>query len=313
MNRNVLVTGGAGYIGSHACKVLSQNGYVPITFDNLSTGHRDFVKWGPFHKGDLLNQEDLLEVFNKYEISSVMHFAASASVSESIANPIKYYRQNLQGTMNLLEIFVSKGGKQFIFSSSCATYGESINPYGFSKLAIEKLIVDLERIHKFNFAILRYFNAAGADLENELGERHAHETHVIPLLIKAALNGDQFTIFGNDYQTRDGTAIRDFVHVTDIAVAHLRALEFTRVKFSNVVCNLGTGTGVSVLELVKHVERVSEQMKINFEGRRAGDPARLVASNEVSKKVLNLKYTNSSLTTIFDTAFNWHKKDLENN
>ena len=325
MNKNVLVTGGAGYIGSHACKALFQNGYVPITFDNLSTGHRDFVKWGPFHKGDLLDQEDLEEVFNKFEIFSVMHFAASASVSESIANPIKYYRQNLQGTVNLLEIFVSKGGKQFIFSSSCATYGESkseniietseqvpINPYGFSKLAIEKLIVDLERIHKFNFAILRYFNAAGADLDSELGERHASETHVIPLLIKAALSGNQFTIFGNDYQTLDGTAIRDFVHVTDIAVAHLRALEFTRMKSSNVVCNLGTGIGVSVLELVTHVERISEQIKINFEDRRAGDPARLVASNEMSKELLNMKYTNSSLTTIFDTALNWHKKELEN-
>jgi UDP-glucose-4-epimerase GalE len=325
MANNVLVTGGAGYIGSHACKTLRENGFVPIAFDNLSSGHREFVKWGPFFKGDLLNQNQIEEVFEKYEIDSVMHFAAKAYVNESVLDPIKYYRENIQGSVNLLEVFVQKKARAFVFSSSCATYGNPnissidekvlqlpINPYGFTKLAIEKLIIDLSKLYNFNYAILRYFNAAGADKDLGIGEKHYNETHVIPLLIKAALQDQTFKVYGNDYETLDGTAVRDYVHVTDIAIAHLRALEVILNYKKNIICNLGTGTGVSVLELINHVKNWNQDLKIEFENRRNGDPSRLVANNELSKEVLKLKYDNSNLELIISSAISWHLEKLKN-
>lgn len=322
MTRNVLVAGGAGYIGSHVSKILSESGYVPVTFDNLSTGHRDFVKWGPFVKGDLLNQSDILEVFNKYEFAAVMHFAAKAYVNESMKDPIKYYRENIQGSLNLIEIVVERKVNAFVFSSSCATYGNQslhsideqtpqlpINPYGFTKLAIEKLLIDLSKNHNFNYSILRYFNAAGADKGLEIGERHLDETHVIPLLINAASQKGIFKVYGNDYETNDGTAVRDYVHVTDLSIAHLRALELMLSKKENVVCNVGTGIGVSVMELVNRIQKWKQDFIIEFEGRRPGDPDRLVARNELSKEILKLDYRNSNIDSIVESAIKWHEKD----
>jgi UDP-glucose 4-epimerase len=322
MTKNVLVTGGAGYVGSHACKVLSQNGFMPITFDNLSTGHRQFVKWGPFFQGDLLNQFDIEEVFDQYKIESVMHFAAKAYVNESVKNPLKYYRENIQGSINLLETFIDRKGKEFVFSSSCATYGDPnvefiteatpqnpINPYGFTKLAIEKLIVDLGKLHKFNYTILRYFNAAGADRDCEIGESHIDETHVIPLLIRAASNRESFKIFGDQFETPDGTAIRDYVHVSDLALAHLRALRRMIDQHTNVVCNLGSGRGTSVLDLVNEIKSWKSDFQVNFVEARLGDPATLIASNELSKHLLDLSYENSRIDLILQSAISWFEKD----
>lgn len=321
MNKNVLVTGGAGYIGSHVCKALSQNGYVPITFDNFSTGHRDFVKWGPLFEGDLLNQTQVEQVFSEYQINSVMHFAAKAYVNESVMNPLKYYRENIQGSMNLLDTFLANNGRYFVFSSSCATYGNignspinedsiqnPINPYGFTKLAIEKLIIDLEKIHEFKFAILRYFNAAGADANLDLGEIHSIETHVVPLLINAALKGETFRIFGNDYDTPDGTAIRDYVHVSDLAIAHVKSLKRVTEGNLNLICNLGTGKGVSILELSEHMKSFVKDLTVKLETRRAGDPGVLVSSNKLSIELLDISYSNSEISNILRTAYDWHQK-----
>ena len=319
MTRHVLVTGGAGYIGSHVCKILNESEFIPVTFDNLSTGHREFVKWGPFFKGDLLNQSDVIEVFEKYDFAAVMHFAAKAYVNESMNYPIKYYRENIQGSLNLVEVFVEKKIKAFVFSSSCATYGsqdidfineqtpqQPINPYGFTKLAIEKLLIDLAKIHDFNYSILRYFNAAGADKELDIGEKHEEESHVIPLLINAATKKEVFKVFGNDYETIDGTAVRDFVHVSDLATAHLRALDIMLNQQENIICNVGTGVGVSVMELVNRIQTWRNDFKFQFHERRPGDPARLVARNELSREILKLDYPHSNIESILESAIKWH-------
>jgi len=320
MTRNVLVTGGAGYIGSHVCKILHESGFVPVTFDNLSTGHRDFVKWGPFFKGDLLNQREIIGVFEKYDFAAVMHFAAKAYVNESVNNPIEYYRENIQGSLNLIEVFIQRKVKAFVFSSSCATYGDQnedfideqtpqlpISPYGFTKLAIEKLLIDLYKIHDFNYSILRYFNAAGADHELEIGEKHVQETHVIPLLIKAASKNRVFKVYGNDYMTVDGTAVRDYVHVSDLSIAHLRALEIMLNKQENIICNIGSGIGISVMQLVNQILRWKKDFKFQFEERRPGDPAKLVARNELSKELLRLEYQHSNIESIVESAIKWHE------
>jgi UDP-glucose-4-epimerase GalE len=324
-NNYVLVTGGAGYVGSHACKILRENDFVPITFDNFSTGHREFVKWGPIFEGDLLEPSDIESVFDEYKIESVMHFAAKAEVNESINNPIKYYRENILGSMNLLETFVRKKGKIIIFSSSCATYGNPgvevihentpqnpINPYGISKFAIEKLIIDLQRLHGFNYSILRYFNAAGADKDLETGENHVDETHVIPLLIKAAASKGNFKIYGKNYETFDGTAVRDYVHVSDIAFAHLKALQIMLEERKNIVCNLGTGTGTSVLELVNRIMVWKKDFTVQYLGRREGDPSSLIAANNLSKELLQIEYKNSDINLILENAISYWEKNSEN-
>ena len=321
MTRNVLVTGGAGYIGSHACKLLHAKGYVPVTFDNLSTGHRDFVKWGPFFNGDLMDPKEIMEVFKKYDFAGVMHFAAKAYVGESIDNPIKYYRENIQGSLNLIEIFVKMNVKAFVFSSSCATYGNlninlidentpqlPISPYGMTKLAIEKLLIDLSKIHNFNYSILRYFNAAGADQDLEIGEKHLNETHVIPSLISAASKSGVFTVYGSDYETIDGTAVRDYVHVSDLSIAHLNALERMLHHRENIVCNLGTGNGISIMELISRVSKWKGNFQVQFTERRPGDPGKLVARNEISKEKLRVDYRNSNIETIVKSAIEWHEK-----
>jgi UDP-glucose-4-epimerase GalE len=319
MSKNVLVTGGAGFIGSHVCKMLAEYGYTPVTFDNLSTGHLEFVKWGPFVKGDLLHQEELMSVFSDYGIDTVIHLAGKAYVGESVLNPLMYYRENIQGSMNLIDVFLQNNGKSFIFSSSCATYGDPlqdlikedeiqnpINPYGFSKLAIEKLIINLKLLHSFNFAILRYFNAAGADSDLEIGERHKDETHVIPLLIKAAISGTEFNVLGDDFSTPDGSAIRDYTHVSDLAEAHVSALKAISNSKKDIVCNLGTGIGVSVFELIEVVRCLGFPVTHKVMPRRAGDPTRLVASNDLSRDKLKMTYKNSEISKILESAFKWH-------
>ena len=321
MSRNVLVTGGAGYVGSHACKTLYENGFIPITFDNLSTGHREFVKWGPLFQGDLLCKSSIEEVFELYNIKLVMHFAAKAYVNESVKDPILYYRENIQGSLNLVETFIEKNGRAFVFSSSCAIYGtptmlrimenapqHPINTYGFTKLAIEKLIINLGLLHNFNYSILRYFNAAGADSKLEIGEKHDAETHVIPLLLDAAYNKKTFEVFGSDYETPDGTAVRDFVHVNDIAEAHFKALNVMLKEEKNIVCNLGSGKATSVLELITCIQKWNQDLKISHKPRRDGDPAFLVADNSLSREILGLDYERSDITLILDSAIAWHER-----
>ena len=317
-NKNVLVTGGAGYIGAHACKALYLNGFTPIVFDNLSTGNRGSVKWGPLVVGDLLNFDDINQIFKDYEITSVMHFAAKAYVHESVRDPIKYYRENINGSINLLDSFIRNGGENFVFSSSCATYGESssqfitedhrqepINPYGFTKLAIERLIIDLKNVCNFNFSILRYFNAAGADSELQIGEDHSPETHVIPLILQAAEEKTLFKVYGKDFNTNDGSAIRDYTHVSDLAEAHIASLIEISNSRSDLICNLGTGNGTSVLELISAVKHLYPDFKYSLEDRREGDPPRLVANNDKSRKILGLKYEKSNLLNILVSAQLW--------
>jgi UDP-glucose-4-epimerase GalE len=318
MDKYVLVTGGAGYIGSHICKELNENGFTPITFDNLSTGHTSFVRWGPLVVGDLRNQSAIEEVFECYEIKSVIHVAAKAYVGESMVDPIKYYRENIETITNLMEVFTSNLGEHFIFSSSCATYGDPqadfigescpqnpVNPYGFTKLAGEKLIMQLETLFPFNYSILRYFNVAGADPALELGEIHSDEPHLIPRLISAAKNGEKIQIFGDDYDTPDGTAIRDFIHVSDLALAHYVALRRSIANRENLIANLGSGNGYSVLEIASSLKKFFPGLELEFSDRRPGDPTRLVSKTELDEIEFAWKPRYSKIEQILDSAINW--------
>ena len=323
MSKNVLVTGGAGYIGSHTCKELSRNGFTPIVFDDLSTGHKEFVKWGPLFIGNLKSKSDLKKVFDEYNIKLVIHFAANANVKESIINPIKYFEENIYGTTNLLNQFLSSYGEVLIFSSSCSVYGEQnkdkisentsqnpINPYGFSKLASEKLINYLKFSNDFNFSILRYFNVAGADASLEIGELHQNESHVIPLLIMALLKNETFSVNGKDYDTPDGTAIRDYVHVSDLAKAHVLALQYNILEKKDIICNLGTGRGISVLELINEIKKINPSFLYDFKEKRHGDPSKLIADIGTAKKVLRWEPTQSNVSNIINSSLAWHKNIL---
>ena len=323
MNKNVLVTGGAGYIGSHTCKELSKNGFVPIVIDNLSTGHEEFVKWGPLFVGDIKNKSDLKKVFSKYDIKLVIHLAAKAYINESVVNPLKYFEENIYGTTNVLKQFLESKGDVFIFSSSCSVYGEKsnktilessplapINPYGFSKLASEKLIEYLKCSDDFNYSILRYFNAAGADGDLEIGNLREDESHVVPLMIKALLKNSSFSINGNDYDTPDGSTIRDYVHVSDLANAHVLALKYNILKKEDIICNLGTGIGVSVLDLINQIKKIEPGFIYNFRERRPGDPAYLVANPERAKRILNWEPSHSSILNVINSSLAWYKKIL---
>lgn len=317
----VLVTGGAGYIGSHACKSLKKMGYTPVTFDDFSQGHRYAVKWGPLVEGNLLDPESLDRAFTLYKPKAVMHFAAKALVGESVHDPSLYYKNNVVGTLNLMNACVKHKVFSFILSSTCASYGipkavpisedteqKPINPYGKSKLMIEEMLKDYDRAYGLKSVFLRYFNAAGADPEGEIGENHSPESHLIPLVIQAALGQlPHISVFGVDFPTPDGSAIRDYIHVMDLAQAHILALEYLLKGGQTNFMNLGTGSGFSVLEIIKNVELYAKRfIRIRIEPRREGDPPILIADNQKAKNILSWQPRYSDLPTIIETAWKWH-------
>ena len=324
MNSNqkrILVTGGAGYIGSHACKALALSGYTPITYDNLVYGHPWAVKWGPLEKGDILDRERLDEVINAYRPEAVMHFAAYAYVGESVENPGKYYRNNVAGALTLLEAMRDHQVDKFIFSSTCATYGvpqkipisenhpqHPINPYGNSKLMVEQILKDFHAAHGIRSISLRYFNAAGADPDGEIGEVHDPETHLIPLILNAAIGKkNHITIFGDDYDTPDGTCIRDYIHVTDIAAAHVLALKKLEIKDTACAYNLGNGKGFSVKQVIETTRKVTEcSISVQIGQRRAGDSPHLVGDATQIRNELEWKPEFPDLRSIIETVWKWH-------
>ncbi len=320
---NVLVTGGAGYIGSHCCKQLHLQGYHPVTIDNLVYGHRDSVKWGDFYRGDIGNPEQLRDCLEKYRIDAVMHFAGYAYVGESVEDPMKYYTNNVFNSIRLLNSVLEHQIRYFIFSSSCATYGNPksipidenhglnpINPYGRTKRMVEEMLEDLDAAGSLKFTSLRYFNAAGADPEGEIGENHNPETHLIPLALDvAAGKRRQIKVFGTDYNTPDGSCIRDYIHVSDLAGAHVRALEKLLNGGSSNIINLGLGKGFSVLEVIEKVKAVTgKKIDIAPVERRPGDPPVLVASNAKAISELSWQPDFTDLDDIIETAWNWHQK-----
>ncbi|MEH6833426.1 MULTISPECIES: UDP-glucose 4-epimerase GalE [Falsihalocynthiibacter] len=319
---NVLVTGGAGYIGSHACKALKAAGYNPVTFDNLCTGWEDAVKFGPFERGELTDRAALDSVFARYNPIAVMHFAALSQVGESMSDPGKYWHNNVAGSLVLIEATVAAGCKNFVFSSTCATYGEQddvtldencpqvpINAYGASKRAIEDILANFGASYGLNHVIFRYFNVAGADPEGEVGEFHQPETHLVPLMLDA-IDGkrDALTVFGTDYDTPDGTCIRDYVHVCDLVDAHVLGLKWLEDEKGNRVFNLGTGVGFSVREVISNSKMVTNREVPFFEGpRRAGDCTKLVSGSVRAEKELGWTPTRSTLEAMITDAWRWHQ------
>jgi len=319
---NILVVGGAGYIGSYMCKYLSKNGYHPVILDNLIYGHREAVKWGSFFKGSMDDSALLDQIFSEHQIAAVMHFAAFCYVGESVLQPARYYRNNVANTLNLLEFMNKRGVRSFIFSSSCATYGEPveipitenhtqnpINPYGRSKLMVEQIMEDFSHAYKSECVSLRYFNAAGADPDGELGEDHNPETHLIPLVLKTAIGKrEMINIFGDDYPTKDGTCIRDYIHIDDLAQAHLLALKRLLSGLPGGCFNLGNGSGHSVMQLIETARKVTgKTIPSKVVDRRPGDPAVLIGSSEKAIKALGWHPRFPELETIIETAWKWHK------
>ncbi len=319
----VLITGGAGYIGSHIAKYFQETGIEPVVFDDLSTGHAWAVQWGPLIKGDLSDAKRLRAALREHQIDAVVHLAASTSVGESMALPGKYYKNNLANTLTLLECMREAGVRRIVFSSTAAVYGtpntgtiSEAHPtlptsvYGETKLAVENALRWYGYLHKFRWVSLRYFNAAGADHEGILGECHSPETHLIPLAIHTAMgHRNDLEIYGTDYPTHDGTAVRDYVHVNDLASGHRAALDYLFAGGGSFACNLGTGTGHSVREVVDAVERVARvQVPVRESERRVGDPPTLVADPGLANKVLGWKPFYSDLDTIVHTAFKWEHR-----
>ena len=324
-NKRVLVTGGAGFIGSHTCKALARDGFEPVAYDSLATGHERFVRWGPLERGDIADTARLAEVLERHEPVAVVHFAASAYVGESVAEPLKYYDNNVGGTISLLKAMKARGLSRLVFSSSCATYGipesvpiseaspqNPINPYGRTKLIAESMLRDLAAAGEIDAVALRYFNAAGSDADGEIGEDHDPETHLIPLVLRAAKeDGGRVTVFGTDYDTPDGTCIRDYIHVSDLAEAHVaalrRLLDGGMTGFNAV--NLGTGTGYSVQQIIDGVARVTgREVNAAYGERRAGDPAELVADPSLAASVLDWRPASSDLDTLLGTAWRWMQR-----
>lgn len=318
----VLVTGGAGYIGSHACKALRAAGFEPVTYDNLVTGWEDAVKFGPFEKGDLLDRARLDEVFAKHKPVAVMHFAALSQVGESMSIPAKYWRNNVMGSLTLIEAAVDAGCMNFVFSSTCATYGDQdnvvldensaqmpINAYGASKRAVEDILNNFGESNGLNHVIFRYFNVAGGDPDGEVGEFHQPETHLIPLMLDA-IEGKRpaLTVFGTDYDTPDGTCIRDYVHVCDLVDAHVLGLKWLQDRKGSRVFNLGTGKGFSVREVVDHSRSVTNKEVPMVDGdRRAGDCTKLVSGSERAENELGWTPARSTLEAMITDAWRWHQ------
>jgi len=321
-NKYVLVTGGAGYIGSHAAKALAARGFVPVTYDNLAYGHRWAVQWGPFVEGDIHDRAKLLDTIRRYKITTVMHFAAFTYVGESMAHPERFFNNNVIGSLVLFDAALEAGVRHVVFSSSCATYGtpdripisedapqSPDSPYGESKLIIERALRWYGTAHPISWTALRYFNAAGADPEGQLGEMHAPETHLIPLVLDAASGGRIVEVYGGDYPTRDGTCVRDYIHVTDLADAHVRALDYLINGGASMALNLGTGEGHTVSEVIRAVQAVTgRDVPYRMAGRRTGDPAVLVADARLAGKVLGWRPQLSSLKSIVSSAWNWHSQ-----
>ncbi len=318
----ILIVGGAGYIGSHLNKEINKKGIETVIFDNLSYGHRDFVKWGTFEQGDLSRIEDIRSVFRKYPIEAVMHFAAFTYVGESVEDPQKYYMNNVKNTLNLLQVMLEENVKYFVFSSTCATYGNPveipitenhpqnpINPYGKGKLMVETVLKDYSDAYGLKYASLRYFNAAGADPDGEIGELHDPETHLIPLILDVAISKrEDVKIFGTDYNTPDGTCIRDYIHVTDLAEAHILALEYLQNGGQSDVFNLGNGNGFSVKEVIETARKITgKDINAMEADRRPGDPPILVGSSNKAREILNWNPKYDELSKIIETAWNWHK------
>lgn len=323
MAPKVLVTGGAGYIGSHACKALAKAGFEPITFDNLSTGWADAVKFGPLERGDLLDRDTLDAVFRRHSPVAVMHFAALSQVGESMQKPGLYWRVNAGGSLNLIEAALAAGCSRIVFSSTCATYGDQdgvvldetspqrpINAYGASKLAIEQMLDQFGISHGLRSVIFRYFNVAGADPDGDVGEFHQPETHLIPLMLQAIRGErDALTVFGTDYDTPDGTCIRDYVHVTDLVDAHVLGLRWLLDGHESAVFNLGSGTGFSVREVLDASRAVTNQTVPVTEGaRRPGDCARLVSGSTRAIEHLQWRPSRSTMPQMISDAWKWHQK-----
>jgi UDP-glucose 4-epimerase len=322
MAAHVLVTGGAGYVGSHACKALRAAGYVPVTYDSLITGWQDAVKFGPFERGDLADRARLDAVFARWQPVAVMHFAALSLVGDAMRDPGTYWRHNVLSSLTLIEAAIAAGCLDFVFSSTCATYGDQdgvlldedtpqapINAYGKSKRAIEDMLADFEASHGLRSVIFRYFNVAGADPEGEVGEHHRPETHLIPLMLDA-IDGKRpaLTVFGTDYPTRDGTCVRDYVHVSDLVDAHVLGLDWLRAgKGSRVFC-LGTGSGFSVREVIDHARLVTNrEVPVLMGERRAGDAVSLVSGSARAIRELGWRPRRSDLGSMIADAWRWHQ------
>ena len=321
----VLVTGGAGFVGSHTCKALARAGYTPIAFDNLERGHRWAVKWGPFERGDIRSEQDLTRVFQKWKPDVVVHFAAYAYVGKSSESPTKYYDNNVGGSATLLAACAAHDCRKFVFSSSCATYGiparlplvetddqRPINPYGYSKLVVEQMLRDVDAAHGIKHVALRYFNAAGADPDGELGELHQPEPHLIPLVLFAAMGRrPSVKIFGNDYPTPDGTCVRDYIHVADLAEAHVAAIRWLVAGNASDAFNLGNGQGFSVSEVVNASERITGR-SINAElcPRRAGDPPVLISDSTKARTKLGWTPKYPRLEQQIGHAWKWFRDEM---
>lgn len=319
----ILVTGGAGYIGSHACKALRAAGFEPVTFDNLSTGWADAVRFGPLERGDLMDPERLHQVFATHKPVAVMHFAALSQVGDSMRDPGRYWRENVTGALNLAEAAVQAGCLRFVFSSTCATYGDQdgvildessqqlpINAYGGSKMAIERILTDFEATHGLRSVIFRYFNVAGADPEAEVGEFHRPETHLVPLILQA-IDGQRpaLTVFGTDYPTRDGTCVRDYVHVSDLIEAHVSGLRWILADKPSRAFNLGTGTGFTVREVLAAARRsTNAEVPVTYGARRAGDAVALVSGSTRAMQELDWKPKRSTLDQMIADAWRWHRE-----
>ena len=322
--KTIFVTGGAGYVGSHCCKAFAAQGWNVVVYDNLEHGWRDMVRWGELIEGDILDPATLNAAVERVKPDVLAHFAALISVGESVIHPDLHYRNNTLGALNILEAMRITGADKMIFSSTAATYGEPqeapmrethrqqpINPYGRSKLAVEWMMADYAAAYGLRYAALRYFNAAGASPDGDIGERHEPETHVIPLAARGALRDDyQFTIFGDDFDTRDGTCVRDYIHVTDLGRAHAAAADYLMKGGASEAFNLGTGEGTTVKEIADAIEKVSGRpLRRKIGPRREGDPAVLVASNAKARKVLGWTPDHSSIDEIVSSAWAWAQKD----